>query len=306
MPVYSPLTCSTEVILEKEIPSRVIADNYQKQLGIDVSHFFKDTDKIQIYKCLKSGYRFYYPFDLCGDTQFYEKLEKFSWYYMDWKWEHEMAFRNIEPNSRVLEIGCGRGSFLERMRDKNIDYVGLELNPNAVSQGCSRGLKIFQESIKAHAEKNNSIYDVVCMFQVLEHVSEVRLFLNASLSVLKPGGLLIIGVPNNNYCQYESIILKDNILDMPPHHMGLWSNVALANLHTVFPIRLEQLVSEQAQAWHVPSYRALIRDRLYAKYGLAGRGYYYLIRQILTGALKNLAVYLPGHTIMAIYRNETS
>jgi ubiquinone/menaquinone biosynthesis C-methylase UbiE len=64
-----------------------------------------------------------------GDSKFYEQLEKFDWYYMPWKWEHEITLSYLDPKKRVLEIGCGTGSFVQKAADISGAYIkGLELN----------------------------------------------------------------------------------------------------------------------------------------------------------------------------------
>ena len=102
MKIRSPLTKLRNTQLEKVLETDFIIDCYKKQLNIDVSKYFKDIKKISIYKCLDTGYRFYYPLNIYGDGKFYESLEKHSWYYMDWKWEHEIASNIIKPKDRVF------------------------------------------------------------------------------------------------------------------------------------------------------------------------------------------------------------
>lgn len=46
-------------------------------MNIDVSDFFNSIKKVSIYKCLDTGYRFYYPFNISGDNIFYQKLKNF-------------------------------------------------------------------------------------------------------------------------------------------------------------------------------------------------------------------------------------
>ncbi len=85
-------------------------------------------------------------------------------------------------------------------------------------------------------------FDVVCAFQVLEHIAEVKSFLDASLKILKVGGNLMIAVPYNNPYLFKNDIF--NTLNMPPHHMGLWNQTAFKNLSRIFPIKLDQIIIE--------------------------------------------------------------
>ena len=230
MTIKSPLTNSTNIKLERSIKTALIIDKWQKD-GIDVSRFFVNLDEIKLYRCLDSGYRFFYPFNLEGDNQFYQDLQKFPWYYFDWKWEYNIALKQIKPGDKVLEIGCGDGSFLKKLSEKNIKVRGLEFNEEAIKKCRERGLNVTGETIQEHAQNHKNEYDVTCSFQVMEHIADIKNALTASLGVLKKGGKLIISVPNN-----DSFLGKDkfNLMNLPPHHMGLWDEKSLKNLEKFF------------------------------------------------------------------------
>jgi len=230
MSVKCPLNNSTNIKLERSIKTALIIDKWQKD-GIDVSRFFVNLDEIKLYRCLDSGYRFFYPFNLEGDNQFYQDLQKFPWYYFDWKWEYNIALKQIKPGDKVLEIGCGDGSFLKKLSEKNIKVRGLEFNEEAIKKCRERGLNVTGETIQEHAQNHKNEYDVTCSFQVMEHIADIGNALTASLGVLKRGGKLIISVPNN-----DSFLGKDkfNLMNLPPHHMGLWDEKSLKNLEKFF------------------------------------------------------------------------
>ena len=303
MSTISPLTGRDGVRVVREIDCNWMIEEYRRLFGIDVARYFHGRKTIQQLECLETGYGFYGPPDISGDGAFYEQLEGNRWYYLDWKWEHDRALLAIEDRDNVLEVGCARGSFLDRVRDRGCDCTGLELNARAAETARGRGLRVLQESIQQHACAHPQTYDVVCMFQVLEHVAEVKEVLEAAIRLLKPEGRLIIGVPDNSERAYTSLFVRaDNILNMPPHHMGLWSNVSLAALQTLLPVRLRCAMVEPAVAsHHKNSYRGLIRRNLMDKYGVLGKGYYYLIRGVLMRVMDDLCEYLPAHSIFACF-----
>ena len=84
----SPITGKDNVLLEKEIPSSFLINEYKKEFGMNVEKFFKNIKTVCLYRCLDTGYRFFTPFTVAGDDTFYQELQKFPWYYMDEKWEH--------------------------------------------------------------------------------------------------------------------------------------------------------------------------------------------------------------------------
>ena len=200
--VYNPLIPNQEVRLLATIRSTDIIKLYDKLSGIDTSSYFSSIDSVSLYQCNTTGYRFYYPFNLAGDGAFYAEIQRKKKhegldYYRDWSYDNEFARELIFKDAKVLEIGCGTGKFYEGMRLKINDFTGLELNEQAVFQAQEKGYNVRNELIEEHCKTNPGVYDFVCAFQVLEHIADVGSFLSASLSCLKKGGMLIIGVPNN-------------------------------------------------------------------------------------------------------------
>lgn len=234
----SPLTKKNNTTLVDIFLAADIVRLYKDQLGMDVNRFFADKENIYLYNDNETGYRFYYPEGLDGDGKFYEVLqEKLGKdYYHTWKFENQMALESINTNDKVLDVGCGTGNFLMRIKDKTNQATGLELNENAVNECRKKGLAVFNEMIQDHAKTHEDYYDVICMFQVLEHIYDVRSFLEASLKALKKGGKLIIGVPNNEpyFLGYD----KYSTLNLPPHHMGLWNKKVFMELSKLFNLKI--------------------------------------------------------------------
>lgn len=220
----SPVSNKYSVRYLDSIDVNKIINLYQEK-GIDVKRFFKNINQIQILKCSKTGYRFYYPFSCIGDAKFYAELSKGRSNYYSSRWEHDVALQYISKNNKVLEIGSGFGAFLKKLRSANIDGIGLELNTHAVEVCKNQNLHVLSDNYQEFAEKHSGGFDVVCSFQVLEHIPEVDSFFRAARKLLKKGGRLIVGVPNNN--PYLFITDKYHTLNLPPHHVGLWNKTSL-------------------------------------------------------------------------------
>lgn len=247
MKVLSPLT-KNECIKIKSISVKKLKKQYLNNFNINVSSFFKNLDEIHIYECKNTGYQFYYPFYISGNSKFYEELQNFDWYYMPWKWEHKTTLEYLNGNEKILEVGSGGLGFIEKLTNEGFDITGLELNEDSIKKANIKGLKVFNESIQDYSLKNKEKYDIVCSYQVLEHITEVYSFIRAQIDCLKKGGKLIVSVPNNySFLGYDT----NNYLNMPPHHMGLWSEKSLKSLTKVFKeIKLKEVIFEPLQIYH--------------------------------------------------------
>ena len=244
----SPLTQNYNVKQIKSFNSDDISRKYKNQFKIDVSNYFKDISEINLFECMDTKYRFFHPENLGGESEFYAKLQEFDWYYMPWKWEHKIAELFIKPEQTILEIGCAKGDFLKTISNsKNVIAHGLELNKN-IEQINSDQLQLMHNYIQDHAEHYSEFYDIVCSFQVLEHIYDVHSFIKSATSCLKKNGLLILSVPNNDsFIQYSE---DENVLNLPPHHMGHWKLDVFQSFENIFPLELVNHHFEPIQTYH--------------------------------------------------------
>ncbi len=297
MNLISPLTLKNKSILIGTIETARIVSAYFERYNIEVKQFFYGINQLEIWECTKSGYRFFYPFTTQGNSMFYEQLQKFDWYYMPWKWEHCIAEKYIQPQNKLLEIGCGSGEFINRLIDKKIDCIGLELNPKKINSKISDYIII--ETIEQHSITHQNLYDVVCSFQVLEHVAEVKSFIDAAVTCLKPKGYLIFSVPNNgSFLKYD---LENSFLNMPPHHLGLWSSKSLKYISKQWNLKLEKIYFEPLQTYHMDWYFEVKQHQI-TRYNLLKRIYYrFHFDIILKKYIQKYQSKIKGHTILVIY-----
>lgn len=225
----------------------------------------KEIDKnINLFECKDCDLRFYDP-PITGGYGFYGQLQQFWWYYKKEKPEFDYAKSYINTNDRVLEIGCGEGYFGELI--KECDYTGLD--------PYSQNSKVIKQNIHEH----QGIYDVVCGFQVLEHVTDTGEFIKSALRCLKTNGLLILSVPNE-----DSFLGKIEgwSLNYPPHHVTRFTEQCLKNIANLFNLTFEDLKREPMSDYH--------RDDL-----LGEKKYSILDNNI------NLTI---GHTVLVVYRKN--
>jgi SAM-dependent methyltransferase len=144
-------------------------------------------------------------------------------------------------------------------------YTGLEFSEDAIKKAKDRGLKIFNESIERHAGTHALLYDVVCYFQVLEHVPNPGDFITYSLKCLRPGGKLLVAVPS------EDSFIKNVVnfyLNMPPHHASRWTDNTLRKVADLFNLQLVHLFHEPLHAVHRRFYvKTMIHKKMAALLG---------------------------------------
>jgi len=142
--IDSPLVMTSKAYLLEEIPANEIKGRYSKQFKINVD---LGLQKIAKYRCQKSGYEFFFPYNLAGDSSFYEQLQRFDWYYMPWKWEHEQTLQLLKPDAKILEVGSGASGFVRALSEKGFDITGLELNKDAVRIAQMENLEVYVQAI---------------------------------------------------------------------------------------------------------------------------------------------------------------
>jgi len=277
-----PLCAGVNAKLLKTFEVSHLVNCWKEGFSIDVRNEFGSISTVDFYECSKCALRFFKPESVAGSPAIYEALEKIEWYYLPRKWEHEVALQDLDGTLKGIEIGCGFGDFVKRaIEEKKISFEGCEQNPSAVQVGQAKGVPIRLESFEDLAEKNPGAYDVVCSFQVLEHVTNPGDFLKCACRLLRPGGKLILGLPNaDSFLKHEF-----NLLDLPPHHMSRWTVEVVTRLQAWFPLKLVRVAYEPLESTAVDRYVGVYSEFL----GRLGLGF--LVRP----SLRSLAARVVNH-----------
>lgn len=101
----------------------------------------------------------------------------------------------VEPYSNVLDLGCGDGGFLQRLRDeRNVIGVGVEIDADNLISAVRKGLNVIQEDI------NNGLYcfpdhrfDVVILTHALQELTHPHIALERMVQI---GRQAIVSFPN--------------------------------------------------------------------------------------------------------------
>lgn len=134
----------------------------------------------------------------------------------------EDLFPCYVPNGRLLDVGCGAGTYLARMRELGWDVYGVDLSQDAARVAKERyGIPV-EVGMLPEVRYSEGMFAVVTMNHVIEHVPDPLAYLAECWRILAPGGQLIIHTPN--MVSFASRLFGKNwkALD-PPRHLVLFS-----------------------------------------------------------------------------------
>lgn len=97
--------------------------------------------------------------------------------------------------AKVLDIGTAGGAFLDAAKKFGYDAHGMEPSADLVARGKARGLQIEQGTIDKHTFEQGS-FDMVCLWDVIEHLPDPQAALVEIRKLLKPDGIFLINYPD--------------------------------------------------------------------------------------------------------------
>ncbi len=142
----------------------------------------------------------------------------------------DTIYRSLNQQSRILDIGCGAGAFLNSLRtDKGCEVYGVDISEAALKETKSSfGLDIFKGAI-TEAPFPEAHFDIITAWWYLEHISDPQTTIAKISSLLKQNGYFIIGVPNFNSFNARHFKAKWYHLDCP-RHLCIWTPRAITRL----------------------------------------------------------------------------
>jgi 2-polyprenyl-3-methyl-5-hydroxy-6-metoxy-1,4-benzoquinol methylase len=117
---------------------------------------------------------------------------------------------------RLLDFGCGNGSFLERMQAQGWEVTGIDTSTTVVERLRSRGFQALVGTLP-HPDLEPDGFDMITMWQSLEHVHDPLRALEAAHVLLRPGGKLLVSVPNLASLSFACFGRAWFGLDLPRH-----------------------------------------------------------------------------------------
>ena len=117
----------------------------------------------------------------------------------------------------LLDVGCGSGTLLGLLKQRGFRPIGVDFSHEAATVAeTENGVRVIVGSLEGAGFSAESL-DVVTLFHVMEHVTNPRSVLAEVSRILKPGGVLILQVPNIDSWQFKAFGANWYGLDIPRH-----------------------------------------------------------------------------------------
>lgn len=172
--------------------------------GGDRFDVVEDGEKpIYVLKCIHCGLVFVDPVPDASSLATHYDVE----YYAEWMgsqqekrlrmWRKRLdTIERLSPRERLLDVGCATGTFLQVARNRGWKVQGTEFSPYAATVARDLlGTDVFCGDL-TDAGYDECFFDVVTFWHVLEHLPDPMRYLKEAHRILKPGGRLVVAVPN--------------------------------------------------------------------------------------------------------------
>lgn len=121
---------------------------------------------------------------------------------------------------KIFDVGAATGYFLDLARRGNYQTSGIEISDYAAKAACAKGHQVFLGNLENLENKNK--YDVVTMWDVLEHLNDPKTYLKSVHAILSQGGILAINtIDKSSY--WARFWGKNWHAILPPEHLFYYS-----------------------------------------------------------------------------------
>jgi 2-polyprenyl-3-methyl-5-hydroxy-6-metoxy-1,4-benzoquinol methylase len=196
-------------------------------------------ESCDIVRCNACGFAFGVPF-VGGDENFYGILHE-CYGYPGWRWEYSVALSILDGLAGpILDVGAGKGVFLAAL-DRHWEPWAAESSDRMREILRARGISVLSDLTSAVAHKGQ-YFGAITMFQVLEHIATFRPVLTACRALLRPGGRLVITVPDCDAMLRQPALIGEH--DMPPNHINKFTPKSLDLLLREHGFQIERVTYE--------------------------------------------------------------
>jgi 2-polyprenyl-3-methyl-5-hydroxy-6-metoxy-1,4-benzoquinol methylase len=181
------------------------------------------------------------------------------------------ALTDVSPGA-VLDVGCGRGDLGAALLRRGWSVTGIDPSEHACAVARARGLDTRVATLET-AGLADATFDAVVMSHSLEHVPAPRADLARAFRILRPGGLLLVSVPNFASWQRAVFGSRWYALDVPRHRTH-FTGRSLAHALRAEGYDLVSLRTTSSSAVLVASLQYVLADRIVLTHGPTAWGAY--------------------------------
>jgi len=126
--------------------------------------------------------------------------------------------KRFKAAGNLLDVGCSTGAFMAAAADEGFSVSGVELNADCAAYGRRHYGFDIRSGMFEDAAFSSGSFDVVTMFDVLEHSRDMAAMVSEARRVLRPGGLLVVQSPNLDSVMAR-VFREDWAWLSPPDHL---------------------------------------------------------------------------------------
>jgi SAM-dependent methyltransferase len=151
----------------------------------------------------------------------------------------------FQPGSKVLDVGCATGLFIEVANSLGWDAYGIEISEFASNIAYNKfGKRIYRDTLE-RVMFDDSFFDLITMIDLIEHIPDLLSFFHEVNRILKPSGRLLIVTPNID--SLSARLMRD-----------AWSHFKTEHLHYFSPKTIDTLLKrtgfDQVRIQNAPKY----------------------------------------------------
>ena len=176
--------------------------------------------QVSLQECGACGFKFFDP-ALAATEDFYRDFDDPGYYAAKRpEFVRALEFARTKGSRRILDVGCGQGDFLDLAGRAGFETQGLELNRAAAEVAGSKGHKVHTKLLhEIDRDQTAGGFDLITLFQVLEHVPAPVSVLQQASALLNAGGYISVAVPSTEgIYRFASL----DPAQWPPHHLSRW------------------------------------------------------------------------------------
>ncbi|MCX5709109.1 MAG: class I SAM-dependent methyltransferase [Candidatus Omnitrophica bacterium] len=132
-----------------------------------------------------------------------------------------LPFKHPDPDALLVDVGCGKGDYLQNLRALGWKVKGIEPDPAGAEIAGKRGISVYNGTL-LQAQLPAESVDYVTLMHVIEHVLDPRELIRECLRIIKKGGVLVMRTPNAQSLGH--MFFKQNFYHLdPPRHVFVFT-----------------------------------------------------------------------------------